>query len=489
MEHQLKLYKKAAGIAKIGLWELDLPSKKLTWDLVTKQIFEVDEFHQPDLNEAMAYRIDAPGPDRLNQLLQQLTSSKETLSTEYKIKTATGIIKWIESHTQAEFTNGVCYKLVGTVQDITEQKELIETLRINQDRFHQAFDFAPIGMALVSPKGKWIKVNKSLCELLGYSEKELLRRSFQKLTHPEDLNLDLEYLHRVLRKEISSYSMEKRYIHKTKEIVWVQLNVSLVWKDDTPLYFVSQIKNITDRKQAEQEQKKTMLIINDQNNRLVNFAHIVSHNLRSHSSNFQIMLKLLAETSNEEEKKEIISLLLQNADHLSQTIDNLNEVVKVQLNSHQHKKALNLEQEIKKVLLSIKAIAEEQKSSFSLDVDPNISVFCNPAYLDSILLNILTNAIKYRSPNRTPKIEIKVYSVQGEMALEIADNGIGIDLDRHGSELFGMYKTFNQNKDARGIGLFITKNQVEAQGGRIEVESQVNTGTTFRVYLPGGTDN
>jgi sensor histidine kinase regulating citrate/malate metabolism len=75
------------------------------------------------------------------------------------------------------------------------------------------------------------------------------------------------------------------------------------------------------------------------------------------------------------------------------------------------------------------------------------------------------------------------------MALEIADNGIGIDLDRHGSELFGMYKTFNQNKDARGIGLFITKNQVEAQGGRIEVESQVNTGTTFRVYLPGGTDN
>ncbi|PTS99585.1 histidine kinase [Pedobacter sp. HMWF019] len=488
MDHQLKLYKKAAKIAEIGLWELDLPSQKLTWDLVTKQIFGVNEFHQPDLNEAMSYRIESPGLNRVEQLLQELTSDKETLSSEYKIKTTTGIIKWIESHTQAEFTNGICYKLVGTVQDITEQKELIESLRINQDKFHQAFDFAPIGMALVSPKGKWIKVNKSLCELLGYSEKELLRRSFQKLTHPEDLNLDLEYLQKVIQKKMSSYSMEKRYIHKTKEIVWVQLNVSLVWKDETPLYFVSQIKNITDRKQAEQEQKKTMLIINDQNNRLVNFAHIVSHNLRSHSSNFQMMLKLLAESSNEEEKKEIITLLLQNADHLSETIDNLDEVVKIQLNSHQQKKALNLEQEIKKVLLSIKAIAEEQKSSFSLDVHPDLFVFCNPAYLDSILLNILTNAIKYRSPNRTPEIRIKVYSDQSETVLEIADNGIGIDLKRHKHDLFGMYKTFHQNKDARGIGLFITKNQVEAQGGRIDVESQVDNGTTFRVYFPE-TDN
>nr|WP_199082397.1 HAMP domain-containing sensor histidine kinase [Pedobacter sp. ASV19] len=173
------------------------------------------------------------------------------------------------------------------------------------------------------------------------------------------------------------------------------------------------------------------------------------------------------------------------ADHLSETIDNLDEVVKIQLNSHQQKKALNLEQEIKKVLLSIKAIAEEQKSSFSLDVHPDLFVFCNPAYLDSILLNILTNAIKYRSPDRTPEIRIKAYSGQSETVLEIADNGVGIDLKRHKHDLFGMYKTFHQNKDARGIGLFITKNQIEAQGGRIDVESQVDRGTTFRVYFPG----
>jgi signal transduction histidine kinase len=105
------------------------------------------------------------------------------------------------------------------------------------------------------------------------------------------------------------------------------------------------------------------------------------------------------------------------------------------------------------------------------------------AYLESILLNFVTNGIKYRHPDRLPLIRLRAYRDAGQAILEIEDNGIGIDLANHGDKLFGMYKTFHGNADAKGIGLYITKNQVEEMGGSIQVESRVGEGTKFIIAL------
>jgi len=112
-------------------------------------------------------------------------------------------------------------------------------------------------------------------------------------------------------------------------------------------------------------------------------------------------------------------------------------------------------------------------------VKDGTSIMAVPAYLDSILINFLSNAIKYRSPERDPIITLTLTEEDGRVVLAISDNGIGIDLERHGQKLFGMYRTFHDNKDARGIGLFITKNQLEAMGGMVKVSSTVGQGTTF----------
>jgi signal transduction histidine kinase len=106
-----------------------------------------------------------------------------------------------------------------------------------------------------------------------------------------------------------------------------------------------------------------------------------------------------------------------------------------------------------------------------------------PAYLDSILLNLISNAIKYRSPDREATVEIYGGPENGCTLLAVKDNGLGIDLDRHGKKLFGLYKVFHRNEDARGFGLYLTKSQVEAMGGRIQAESAVGTGSTFKVYF------
>ncbi|MEY2505386.1 MAG: hypothetical protein QOJ05_908 [Verrucomicrobiota bacterium] len=120
--------------------------------------------------------------------------------------------------------------------------------------FQNAFEHAAIGMALVAPDGKWLRVNRSICEITGYSEEELLQRSFQDITHPDDLDLDLANVKKMLAGEIDSYQMEKRYFHKNGAIVWVLLSVSLVREETIqPRFFISQIQDITSRKESERQ--------------------------------------------------------------------------------------------------------------------------------------------------------------------------------------------------------------------------------------------
>jgi len=126
-------------------------------------------------------------------------------------------------------------------------------LRESEERFSNAFELAPIGMALVALDGRWLKVNRAICVLVGYSEAELLTRTFQEITHPDDLAADLDCVRRLLAGEIRFYEMEKRYIHARGHLITVLLDVSLVRDgQNQPLYFISQIQDITERKQAEE---------------------------------------------------------------------------------------------------------------------------------------------------------------------------------------------------------------------------------------------
>jgi PAS domain S-box-containing protein len=136
--------------------------------------------------------------------------------------------------------------------------------------FQSAFEFAAIGMALVSPEGKWLRVNRSVCQITGYSEKELLQRTFQDITHPDDLELDLENVRKMLAGEIETYQMEKRYYRKDGEIVWVLLSVSLVrTKSGEPLFFISQIQDITRQKLSEEQLAKATAQIKKVQERLL----------------------------------------------------------------------------------------------------------------------------------------------------------------------------------------------------------------------------
>jgi PAS domain S-box-containing protein len=152
---------------------------------------------------------------------------------------------------------GVVTGFVGVLADITQRKQAEERLRESEERFRKSFVNAPIGLALVSLEGRWARVNHVLCEMVGYSESELLATDFQTITHPEDLQADLDFVHQLVDGKIRDYQMEKRYFHKHGQIVNVLLSVSLMRDaNDRPLYFISQIQDITERKQAEAKRKQ-----------------------------------------------------------------------------------------------------------------------------------------------------------------------------------------------------------------------------------------
>lgn len=366
------------------------------------------------------------------------------------------------------------------VENITELKNTQLKLSENEESFKGAFEKSSIGMASVGIDGSWLDVNESISKSLGYAREELLKLTFQDITHPDDLNKDLAQLTKIINGKIQNYQMEKRYFHKDGSIVYAILTVTAVRDfEGKLLHFISQIMDITSRIKAENKTKKLIELTKNQNQSLLNFAHIVSHNLRSHSTNLLMLTGFLKDETDVTEKESLQNMLNDASESLGETVSHLNDVVQITTSSKDQLKKVNLLKSIKSVEKNISALLQEKNVLYNFEISEDLNITAVPAYLESILLNLLTNSIKYSSPNRRPEINITTIIKNDNLILNFSDNGQGIDLKRHGEKLFGMYKTFHEHEDAKGIGLFITKNQIEAMNGSINVISEVDKGTTF----------
>mgnify|MGYP000480573685 CR=1 FL=1 len=466
--------------AKMGIWEIDLATKEVYWSNVTCKIHEVGTGYQPTIEKGIEFYREGEHREAITKVVKEAIELGKSCDIELQIITAKGGYKWVRVIVISEFKNGECTKLYGLFQDINESVTYRKKLEQQKELFRQTFEFAPNGMALIGLDGAWIQVNKQVCKMLGYNKEELYKLTFQDITHPEDLSLDLELLRELKKGKRENYQMEKRYFDKSNNLVWALLSVSMMKDEENkPLYFVSQLTDITEKKIL----LETTLA---QNERLLNFAHIVSHNLRSHTSNFSMLLSMMKMEQPKLMENEFFPLLLQSSTSLQETLSYLTDIVVMQNEVKNNVQALNLYEYVENVRLSIQSLVFSNNAEIENKIDKEIFVKAIPAYLESIILNFLTNSIKYASNKRTPLIVISSEMTSSYVTFSVTDNGLGIDLERHGKKLFGMYKTFHDREDARGIGLFITKNQIEALGGKVEVKSQLNQGTTFKIYLKNG---
>lgn len=326
-------------------------------------------------------------------------------------------------------------------------------------------------------------ISKKSEDILGYTAEEWLSSPsfWADHVHPDDKNWVVDYC-TVRTNNLEQHDFEYRMIAKNGNIVWLRDIVNVIVEEGKAVLLRGIMIDITRNKQAQKDLNHSFDLVNEQNKRLLNFSYIVSHNLRSHTSNIQSISTLIDTTKSDEERNEMIGLLKTVSDALNETLLNLNEVVNIQTNINIIVEPLNLNKYIEKTLNILNDQIVLKQAVIVNKVREDVLVNYNPAYLESILLNFIFNAIRYSHPKRSPLIELSCHD-EGQLVLQISDNGIGMNLERYGDELFGMYKTFNGNPDSKGLGLFISKNQIDAMGGRVIVESEVGTGTTFKIYF------
>lgn len=246
-------------------------------------------------------------------------------------------------------------------------------------------------------------------------------------------------------------------------------------------FFLRIRKNTAKLLAYQQKQDELIRELNYQNRQLDDFAHLTSHNIRSPAVNIYTLISLLDENSTLEEYKNIYNSLTKVSKNLNETLNELIEVLQVKNNVNIEHEQLSFEGVFNKVKESMQGDILVSHAVISTNFQAAPAINYPKTYLESIFHNLLSNAIKYRSPERTPQINVSTRRHDGQIVLEVSDNGLGIDMERYGSQVFGLRKTFHRNIHAKGIGLFMTKTQVESLGGAISVRSEKGKGTTFRV--------
>lgn len=479
------LLKQQSEISKIGVWEYDLQSNTVDWCAMTKTIHEVALDYKPTIDTAIDYYKEGHSKNAISMAVFEAANKGVPWRLKLQIITAKGNEKWVLAAGKPIFERGKIARIIGTFQDIHEQ--VVSEIKTKEDAklLKTLIDHLPLNVFIKDRDSKKILVNKAECDflnvsdpkaLLGKTDFDLYPYETAKQFRDEDLEV-LETLKPILGKESICVRNDG------KETVFLSSKIPLLDDMGKPTGLVGISLDITNIKEKEQELRKLINVTSLQNKKLINFAHIVSHNLRSHSANFSMLLDFLVDETNEEEKRKIVDMLTQASDNLLETLENLNEVVTLSTNTQAKKVRINLANKITEIQRELFNVTKNNKLKIINKVSKDINIEIVPAYLDSILMNFITNGVKYKHPDREPIIAFSTEKKGGYSLLNIQDNGIGIDLKKYGSKLFGMYKTFHNNKDARGIGLYITKNQVEAMHGKIEVESEMGKGTKFKVFF------
>lgn len=327
----------------------------------------------------------------------------------------------------------------------------------------------------------------SYIEMLGFTLEEITNFTTFDIfhyMHKDDVKATKEFIFSNLEQRNKYFKYQFRVRGKNGSYFWREDSACVLYDDDgkyTKYLIIS--RDISQIKQAEEKANKLFSLSKNLNSKLADFTHIVSHNIRSNTSNMTMLIDLIEDTTSLSEKKEYFKLLKQSNNKLSETILHLNETIDLQFTAKKRKTEINVKNKIETILEQFSEQISELEATVILDIDKNLKLNTIPAYFESIISNLISNAIKYKAENRQLKLTISATKEKRKTAINIKDNGIGIDLLKNKDKIFGMYKTFHTNSDAIGLGLFMTKNKVNVLGGTINVESQINEGSIFKLLL------
>ncbi len=393
--------------------------------------------------------------------------------------------------------DGGIYAICGVSTDISESKKNIEiqeklatqeTLLKSEARLKEAQAIAHVGNwehNFAKNIGEW---SEETCRIYGLSPDDN-KQSFESwisFQHPDDLPR-MRTLIKEAAETLSNLSFYHRIVRKDGTIrhVYTQANYELS-SDGAPISIRGVIHDITDMKEMENETLQLVENLQKRNKDLQVFAYMISHNLRSSIAKITGLSYLL---ENEQETASLDMNLVERikyeVDALDMVVKDINTIITARDTGKIEPEYISFDAKLDLVKKVLENNINESKALITNNFKEAEGVFGSKTYLYSIIYNLLSNAIKYRSENKSLHIDLQSHETDNYVCLTVKDNGMGIDLDKNGDKLFGLYKRFHTGKiPGRGIGLNLVKTHVESLGGKIEVESKINEGTTFNVYIP-----
>jgi PAS domain S-box-containing protein len=352
----------------------------------------------------------------------------------------------------------------------------------SQQRFRTIFEQSKFGGKIIAPDLQIIQVNKALQEMLGYSEQELKGTRITEYAHP-DYKQHWQQLQDCLwTGKIPSFHIETCLIKKDGLCLWGSIT-TILFQDNGHTLGYTVLEDITKRKALEEKLQKQAAIVNDE---LENFIYTASHDLKAPVVNIEGLMvsftkKLMATFSLDDEQNRMLSMIGASIDKLKSTIAHLTGIVKLQKEELEEEN-ISIDQLVEEICQDLTTHTDHMPLKLYKQIEVDEIKFARKN-IRTILYKLLSNAIKYHSPQRIPEVQIKTRLQESYFVISVEDNGIGI-AENHQQKLFTMFKRFHTHVEGTGIGLYMIKRIVENAGGKIEVESKVDVGTTFNVYLP-----
>ncbi len=456
---------------------------------VNDRIEALTGYRRKDFMSGVRDYVDLLHPDdvrRRKEELQNNVAERKTYHLQYRLQHLTGEWRWVDETGVALYDGDKAIMFEGFVQDVTSQKESEETFLEVAEQNLRFFN-NPVNLnSIVDFNGNLIRNSPSWELTLGWTDEEIRTRSVFDLVHPDDRQRAQEHLAKMSTTR-SLHTFEHRLMCKDGSFRW------LLWAlapDPVARVVYASAIDISERKRSEKnilDSKSSLESVAQQlqlqNRKLDEFAHIISHNLRAPVSNIQALINLLNDSSEITDYKLIFEKLRNVAKNLSETMNELMDTLKARTPANVVLTDVRFKEVLDKVVQSLEGELIMAQASVTFDFNDAPSIRYSKPYLESIFQNLLSNAVKYKSPDRAPSVHFRTRREGNDLILEVKDNGQGIDLKKFGDKLFGLHKTFHDHQEARGVGLFLVKSQIEAMGGTISVDSEVDKGTTFTIRI------
>ncbi|MEH2101987.1 MAG: PAS domain S-box protein [Nostoc sp.] len=407
-----------------------------------------------------------------------------------------GILKVFAARASAELQRQRAQEALQKLNQDLEVRVQQRTLDLQKSEAELSaiFNQAAVGIKLETLDGRFLKVNQKLCEIIGYNQAEILNKSFTDITHPEDIQAHLNKLQKLIAGKVETFSIEKRYLHKNGDSIWINLTVSLI-RDPIgkPIYVIGVVKDIRERKQAEENICKALAKEKELSELKSRFISMTSHEFRTPLTVITSsagILKNFSHKLNEQQKQKHLQCIQTYVQHTTQLLDDILLINKAEAGKLAFEPtSTNLVQFCRSLVEEIQLSSPKHTLAFcpqylgNLSIDDRFMTCIDKKLLRQILSNLLSNAVKYSPDSNNVQIDLLVQDQRAVFLIK--DEGIGILPEEQQNLFEPFYRASNVgNTPGTGLGLAIVNNCIDIHRGRISFASQVGVGTTFRVELP-----